>query len=239
MFGTSDQYYFGVYWKARKESIDQCAQRLEDFFSNLRNIDSRLLKLRPVLEKESDQADYPSQREYLKYVLEQGVNQNDVGGEVIPDLGYSATFVGEGDSQPAISIKLTCCVYSEWNSNACVIYIPKEKALESIFLEQNMIRDLFKQLVKCWNPDHGRLTNFELEEELMVDGEYVDVGCVTYRSNRLGLLPVITEPSWMEDIDKNGYLIFAVEDLVETSKGSLVKALNKIASVFGDKATVV
>lgn len=147
----------GVYWSARHESVEVCAQRLGRYLVSLKSAFPALAEWY----KRSGVASQPvlfDKNEYgqLLDILSAGVNKRDVNGEIIEELGFRVGLWNKRKESEAIGLGITCGLFSNSAglSNAVTLSLPKD--LEALSLQgEGALRKLLLLQVEAWNPDWG------------------------------------------------------------------------------------
>src|SRR5947209_4424038 len=119
------QGLLGLYWKARRQSLDECADLCLRTVLTLREAGfdgfyglgrSRRAALRPI----------ELSLEAIQSLLARGVNRRDIGREVIPELGYSISLWSGHRDDGAFDLRIHCGCYSQWVGNNVTVGLPSE-----------------------------------------------------------------------------------------------------------------
>jgi len=121
---NGDSFYVGFYWGPRKEDLDQVALRAESFLACIGKIDRLFSSFRVTAVDKRASPKAPKKASDLRSLLAKGVNRTDIGGKVIPDLGFTLSLWNEEDDGGFVSLRITGGGYSEWNTNICVMHLP-------------------------------------------------------------------------------------------------------------------
>jgi len=182
----SATFYVGAYWGARREDVEPCARRLQDFLERLSDIDSQFAtwfrtgrSRRDALRRRVDPT-----REGLTELLLAGRHRRDTGS-VMEDLGYS---IGMWNGrEPDAGLSVHCGGYTAVAGilNSCVVELPPMSAESEALYEVGVARSLMAAVVECWEPDWATWTSHELRESLPFQTGEVIVGWMTYLSSSL------------------------------------------------------
>jgi len=155
------RYILGGYWGIRAESVEQCADRLLKFFSDMSKRDELLSTWyrkgrtpAKALEKRVNVTD----REQLLQELNRGRNRRDFGHEVIEELGFSVNLWNGRKADEAIGLRVTCGCFSEFVSNVVVINLPQ--ALGSLGHSDQMI-PILAAMASAWDPEWAGVMSSE------------------------------------------------------------------------------
>ncbi|WP_157137826.1 Imm52 family immunity protein [Herbaspirillum lusitanum] len=149
-----ETYLAAAYWGPRKESIEACAVRAENFFASL-EFTSDLLKgwRRQGVRKSTASKTSPESltTESLLGLLSSGRNRRDGDGSSIDNLGYRISLWNGGDTTTAASIMITCGLYAGTVglSNAAVLRLPVKFDIFS----RNCAEALMRNFILAWDPD--------------------------------------------------------------------------------------
>jgi Immunity protein 52 len=155
---VAQRYMVGAYWGSRRESVEQCADRLQRFLASLADCDPRLAtwhekgrSQKEALEKRINVAD----REHLLDLLSRGRNRRDVGRSVIEELGFNVALWNGGDEQNESALSVTCGLHATTPnanaglSNAVVLSMPRD--LGDLGRADSMARVL-AAVAQAWEP---------------------------------------------------------------------------------------
>jgi hypothetical protein len=145
----------GAYWQARRESAEECAERLSLFLSELAATDSALSvwyeKSKSRRKANQSRLDVGCVKT-LADLLERGQNRRDVGGDVIADLGFHVGIWNGERSLKAMSLDVTCGAYSsnEQLGNNVLLDFPED--LGSLEQRERM-QQVLAATAKAWEPN--------------------------------------------------------------------------------------
>jgi hypothetical protein len=222
---AAEAFYMGFYWGPRKESAEEVAVRAELFFKKLKAINPAVAKwtrassrtLRPLV----------INRENLFNLFAAGVNRTDIGKEIIPDLGFSASLISTIDNGPAL-LRVHAGCYSKWVSNVCVFQFPPSKRTDKDLITLPTLIRLCSLTVQCWEPDEGRVTSHLLHEAIDQQNKKPEFGWLTYLSKKHGPIPPLPKPARIEPIDDKGHLIIAVDKMFSSARPKHIEAVRNV-----------
>lgn len=144
----------GLYWSARKESLDRCSERYFASLSALQvhgfNSYFRKGRTRKAALKQPFEVSLAAVRESL----ERGVNRRDIDRKPIPELGFSFSLWSGHSDEESYSISATCGSYSQYVGNYFVLELPS-KGARSLPSALQTALDLFDILIEIWSPENG------------------------------------------------------------------------------------
>ena len=155
----SDRFVLGAYWGVRRESAEQCADRLRVFFTGLADGSDLFKQWYSKASSPKKSLEQPVKRDNHQQLVElllRGQNRENVRNEISEDLGFQVGFWNgrKGDTQSSFSLR--CGLY--WTSsnpnvsvsNCVVLDLPKELG---ILAEANQMVQLLIATVQAWSPD--------------------------------------------------------------------------------------
>ena len=235
-------YILRAYWKPRKETIDSCAERLFRFLTALSECDavfSRWFKQgmsrRKALQSEIDFKN----KTCLLELLDKGRHRNDVGREVMEDLGFSVGMWNGEAPTKAVSLRVSCGSY--WNGpagtggNSVVIDLPEECG---DLLRNERMESVLVVAAKCWEPDWVRVSLTQLAKvEDVVPGKPLEgpkyFDWMLYVNNKLIPNPNVPEPSLVKPVDAIGSLILVQQEPVEADNPIHLQRVKAVGAAIG------
>lgn len=147
----------GVYWKARRESAQECTIRLIRFFAELASEFPALANWYEKIEDGStvEPISQLGEKDLLSLVAA-GSNRRDIGREPIADLGFNIGLRTQGTGGVDSSLSITCGLFSPnpGLGNAVVVKLPID--LQSVSLDTpTSQKRLLLLLVKTWDAEWG------------------------------------------------------------------------------------
>lgn len=107
--------YVGAYWGQRKESADECAERLASCMRRLAETDEALSAWYRKSRSKQDarqQPIEPGNRESIVDLLQAGTNKRDTDRSIIEDLGFGVGLWNGLDGDQSASMSVTCGLYA-------------------------------------------------------------------------------------------------------------------------------
>lgn len=205
----SNRLTLGAYWKPRRESIEQCADRLLAFMHGLAQCDiafSQWYKLgRSRKDALKHVIDIRNRDELLK-LLNKGRHRN-FYKQVMEDLGFIVGIWNGGKEGKDVSLRVCCGSY--WVSpNPNVAGIGNSVTLD--FPEQfGELADVAKAsrilalTASCWEPDRGEIVSRELKDVGDLQ-EWRYANWMVYVPRKIASVP---PPSTVTHLENGGSLI--------------------------------
>lgn len=137
--------FVGVYWGARSEPRESCAQRVADCILRLSPLSRQLDRwFRKGRSKSAAELEIPTDPTAIASLLK--TQRRDVGGAAMPDLGFSFS-AWNGES---VSFAVTCGSSSPFVRNSAVIaFEPGEEPSLAL------LRRILEVAVEAFDPDEG------------------------------------------------------------------------------------
>jgi len=218
----TDQYYIGAHWGKRKESADECADRLAKFLHGLAPIDDTFshwfqsASTRRKALNRGVQISHSALRERLLA----GRNRKDAGKAVIEELGFAVRLWSGQEDEEASVLSVHCGAHSSQPlSNSVVLYFPRSGAGAERCLQAGNVLRTMKFIAECWDPDWAvcvsRDLRSELEKYLGSPLRMPFPGWMLFLSRSRGEVPALPAPSSVAQIP-GGSIIIAKEEIVGT-----------------------
>ncbi len=138
----------GVYWGARKESKEECAQRLKAFLRVLAQQSGGLAHwFKKTSSRKAAAKAAPIDCDTVESLLK--AHRRDIGGDVITELGFSFEAWTGFDTKTVASLAMKCGSYSQVVGNYLVISFA-----DSHNLPENL-EEILQTAVSTFDPDHG------------------------------------------------------------------------------------
>lgn len=200
------RFFLGAYWPARQESIDQCADRLLSFFSELAECDEVFSSWRETgwsrkqaVEKTAE----VSNREYLLKRLDRGRNRRDIGHEIIEELGFSVHFWNGREKGKAVGLHVNCGLH--WISpapnaslgNCVTLDLPED--LGELRQTERTVRVL-AAAARAWEPDWAGVMSKESMTVRSFDAKVPFVDWMVYIPRKIGGVSPPSRVIGLEDI---------------------------------------
>lgn len=207
----SIQFLLGAYWRARRESIEQCAERLHRMFSELSACDKTLAtwhkRGRSRKQALEGWADVGS-REYLLSLLDRGRHRRDTDKAVIDDLGFGVgLWNGAATVEKEVGLGITCGLYtSNPNLGNCVtLNLPED--LGDLRQSERMVAVLIC-VVTAWEPDWAGVMSTDAMNARPFSAQVPFVDWMLYLSNTLvPQVPPLPPPATVRKVERLGSII--------------------------------
>ncbi len=149
-------FVLGAYWPCRRESADQCGNRIRKFLGGLRECDSIFEqwyeKGRSKNRAYENRVDIDD-NEYVKNLLNRGRRRIDIGDDVTNDLGYSIGLWNGATEDRAVGLSISCGIcHNDPKTdlyNRVVLDLPRN--LGELHLTECMAH-ILAIAVKTWEP---------------------------------------------------------------------------------------
>ena len=203
-------FFVGAYWSSRKESIEQCADRLRKFFVALTASDPFLAtwlekgrSRKQALEKTAD----IREQSYLLGLLDRGRNRRDVGGTVIEELGFRVGLWNGGNGEKAAGLSITCGLY--WTSpnpnaslsNCVTLDLPED--LGELKQAERM-SGVLAAVAQAWEPDWASVMSREAMNARAFDAKIPFVDWMVYVPRRIDS---VLSPSSVVELESGSLIV--------------------------------
>jgi len=203
---TNEEHYLGVYWLARTETAERCAQRTEHFFQSLASCDRNLSNwygkgwtLEEALEKRIETHASALRREFLQQQEREGRMQGE---------GFSLSLWNGENQEGETGLSLLCGEASPWVTNSCVLRPPQEGPMAERLVQAPTFSRILRAMVLAFEPEWGIATSHEHLNRVTESAEAgTFVGWLTYFSHRRGALPALPPPVQLEPVAGLGTLV--------------------------------
>lgn len=230
---TKERYYIGAYWPSRKESIEDCADRITLLLDSLSAIDSMFSQWF-MLKKHKNEKDlkFEVNRENIMIILNKGRCYN-YQKIVMPELGF-AIGLWDGQGDESIVINFACGSYSNNNNigNCCVIRLP----VSDIFLKNlsHKAIDIIKTIVVSMDPQWAVWTSDQIRDNLDVKTGEPMFGWITYLSNHYSINNKIMSPSRIETMS-TGSIVISSEYMSSINIPNSIALINSLQRKFFER----
>jgi hypothetical protein len=190
----ASRFILGAYWPSRRESVDQCRDRLASFLGELAPCDPvfEIWYERGRSQKAIDRRVNFEDRRYLLNLLERGRNRRDIGGEVIEELGFNVGLWNEADRDKATGLNIGCGIY--WKSptpnaslgNSVVLTLPRD--MGELRRAENMVKVL-SIVAEVWEPAWAGVMSRDAMNTRNFDPDRPFVDWMTYVSASVSEVP--------------------------------------------------
>jgi hypothetical protein len=226
--------FLGVYWAARRESVEQCAVRLHRFLSELSASDAVLASWYNNARRQKTflkRVEVES-RDYLIDLLNRSRLRND-DKTVIEDLGFQISLSNRRDREKQATMNIHCGSYSEGSGNDVVLNLPEDMG---DLRKPERMAAVLATVVRAWEPDTGgvmsltaiRATDYRLQVPF--------VNWMVYVSNTVvPELPPMPQPAGVQKVDGLGSIIVVQDEPPDVANPEHARNIERVDAAL--KAT--
>lgn len=232
-------YKLCAYWKARRETIAACADRLARFLTTLSACD---VVFSAWYEKAMSQRkgkhiaiDFKNTDRLLD-LLERGRNRKDIGKEVMEELGFNVGMWNGEKSPKMVGLSITCGLFSTASGlggNCVVIDLPEE--LGALQENEHMARVLVA-VATSWEPDWAGVLSLDAMSKRKFSPVVPFVDWMLYVNNKLLLNPIMLEPTSITPVDVIGSLIVVQQARAEADNSAHWQSVKAVEMALGLKS---
>lgn len=211
-----ETYFLGAYWFDRKESVEQCTERVIRCLAELGKCDAACSRWfrggrsrKQALEREFNISD-----KAVKELLLHGQHRRDVGKEVIEDMGFSMSLWNGGEDCQSVGFRAHCGAYTGNLSlgNSCVVNLPSEGPPSERLLRVDTLLCLMRAVVESFDPDWATVMPDALLQTLKFGSKNPAVGWLFYGADRVLRLPRLPATTRVVSIPSRGNVVVTSED---------------------------
>jgi Immunity protein 52 len=207
---VSERFVLGADWGARRESIEECANRLEAFFAEIvahHDLLSLWYQKASDPKRSLEHLVDGNNRQMLIKILMKGQNRENVHGAVSEDLGFQVGFWNgqKGDDQASLTIR--CGLYWKPSSrnislgNCVVMDLPK--SLLALSETERMV-ELLATTVRAWTPDWAGIMSESSMVARRFDAEKPFVDWMVYVPRRIRS---VIEPASIWELQEGSIIV--------------------------------
>ncbi len=150
-----DNYFLGIYWEARNDSVELCVNMLYETFVFLDECDDSFHFWYTTQRPKKGQVIEPINlsKEGIKDLLIKGQNFND-DGTLNSDLGYLVYLKSSKDFSKAHVISITCGNVSKLLKNSVTLNMYNSKDHPNLN-NNKFLEKIYLRLVEIWRPANG------------------------------------------------------------------------------------
>lgn len=134
-----------------RQCVEECAEGVRGYFERLERISAYLSNWRPV--GKSKPVLDSSNEAGIRALLAKGRNWRDVGGEVMPELGY-AIMLRNGERTYTAQARINCGLFATAGSLKNMCSLVPNYLLAKHLGEDGLFR-AFESMIELWRPDEG------------------------------------------------------------------------------------
>lgn len=206
----TSRFKLGAYWPPRRESIEECCDRLAPFMLELAACDpvfASWFEGGYSLEESLANPAATGDRQYLMDSLNRGRNRRDIGDTVIEELGFRVGWWNGASNDRAVSLGIHCGSYCVgpnpdtyfWNS--VLLRLPRD--LGALGQPENMAQVL-AVVAKVWEPAWAGVYSQDAMDKRKFDIREPFVDWMTYVPADIGEVPA---PSLVYSAPGRGSLV--------------------------------
>jgi Immunity protein 52 len=225
----STRFFLGAYWPARKESIEQCADRMLRFFADLRACDDALAtwyELGRTRKQAQGKVADVSSRDYWLTRLKEGKNRRDTDRTVIEELGFSVGLWNGREKQKVAGLHVICGNYSAWTGgNNVTLDFPEELGT---LKQPERMSGVLAAVARAWEPDWAGVMSRDAMSARAFNAKVPFVDWMVFVPRKIGNVPV---PSSLTQLE-NGSLIMVQPDPPMETDMEALSSVHKIEAVL-------
>jgi hypothetical protein len=223
-----DFFFAGVYWPARRESVEVCAERAEHFFRLLSGCDplyARWFEQADSLEEALGLRFEPTRETLLRLFKSRRYNAGPFG------FRFSAWTGHEEDGHGGV-VMLNCGSARVPPPGSCLLDLPQAGAEEQRILTAPMLTEILRALVVAWEPDWGGVISENYRELRNEPVGPPKTGWLMYFSRRRGEVPPLPEPVRVEPVGDKGSLIILTPERFSVDNPAHVALADEVRAVL-------
>lgn len=205
----SNRLALGAYWKPRRESIEQCADRFWKFMQGLRECNNMFTRWYRLGRSRKDalgrKVDAQSRQELLR-LLDEGRHRRNVGREIMEGLGSSVGIWNGAEPGKEVSLAISCGQYDEVPGllgNSVVLDLPEDLGE---LVDSAKTGHVVIATVMAWDPDWVGV--FSREAQRSRDWwKWPFIDWIVYVSCRIKEIRDVPSPSSVTQVGDVGSLI--------------------------------
>ncbi|SEU20071.1 Imm52 family immunity protein [Stigmatella erecta] len=216
-----DSCYVGAYWPSRRESLDECTQRVSLFLRMLDQLAPSWTQWYHADKSSRNPEGIPVQTdapEALKTLLLQGMNRATTNKSAIPELGFGFRIWNQSPDNQSTRLHIRCGGDSDAVENMCLMTPPSEGELSEHMADTPLLAQVLECMATAWDPDWGVVsTNLTLNLIPTTQEDETRVGWVTYISRRRGTVPPLPAPVEIRPVGTLGMVIILTPERFSAS----------------------
>ncbi|WP_254614634.1 immunity 52 family protein [Myxococcus sp. CA056] len=225
-----ETYYAATYWRARKESPDECASRVVALLESIAGVEASFASWFRQSKARKDALKKPvtPNQDELAKVLERTKDRYH------EDLGYRISgWNGASEDSDACSFDAAVGIYSEWVNNFWLFELPIHGASAERILTAQTLSGLLRSMATALDPDWGVAMSHAHREIADPTGRAnVQIGWVTYFAQRLGVVPPLPSPVRIEPVEDKGTLVILTPERFTASNPEHVALAERVRELL-------
>ena len=223
-------YYVGAYWGDRAESVTACAQCLADCLDRLAKthvlLSTWYRKGRSKAAASRQQVDVSPAA--LESLLDSGRSRTDVGGEVITELGFSASLWNKNADDVSFSILCGATPGTSSIKNNFLLKLPTPSEVSAEVYDPAIAHRILMSVVEVWQPQWATFTSHALREQQNAEANRPVAGWQTFVAT--STKPGVPSGVHVEDVS-NGILLTAGPDPLHVSESQISAAAKYLENI--------
>ena len=216
-----------VAWGPRRETVDECVERLEKCLEGLAACDE-------VFERWSFYG--PGERccPMTKDALRQRLVEFSEIEDFSEDLGYMVGLHGGPSDDDWIKLSATCSLYTETPGlvNNCLLFLPRKGAVARRILHWEILGRALGAIAAAWAADWGNVTDSEFHSQRFIFPEIPYVAWMNYFSKRRGSIPVLPEAYPVLPVEESGSVVVATQEIFRHDNPLHVQAAEGLSGIL-------
>lgn len=227
-------------WGDRGESLDEVASRAAKCLKRLATFGDvfthwfQLGKSR----KEALEQRFEPTFESCRALLAKGRNRRDTDKSIIETLGFRMWLWNGQEGESAGGVRFNCGAYPAVAAmptpNECMVELPFGGSVADRLLQEEMLLSITETVVESWDPDWVRVSTFQMRQAVYPQPyQGVEVGWLTYLSDRYGSLPALPAEYQTARIDGLGTVVIAKQiDRLTASNPVHVESVQRLSNLL-------
>lgn len=143
--------YIGAYWGPRKESSEQCADRLATCLKELASVSDVFSSWFEKGRSRRDALTHPIQQDGILALVKSGSNKRDSDKSAIEDLGFRVGLWNGASEEHSVSLSVTCGSYSQVAGlgNSVVLNFPENLGT---LTKREQASEVLASIARAWEP---------------------------------------------------------------------------------------
>ena len=161
---TRESGLLGLYWPARRDSLEECGRRAYETFRVLRILGYEHYYFVGRSRRDALKRPFDVTAQNVLATLAKGVNRADIPRRAIPELGWSMSLWSGDSDDESYRISMRCGGYSEHVGNSVVLKLPPVGPF-SIAASPDRAMQAYEGLLGIWKPEQAVLCEGSIDWE--------------------------------------------------------------------------